>query len=99
MNNFLELFTSFMAGTVLALVFFGGLWVTLKSLSGSNKPILKIVTSLFLRLGLVVTLFYLLASHGGWLHLIAALNGFTVVRLLITGKTSALPRFSRGLDI
>ena len=92
MNNILLLIASFVAGVLLGLAFFWGLWATVKQLGQKRHPVLMILGSLALRFGLVLFGFYLLAQHGGWQQALSAAIGFTLIRVLIVHRLrSATP--------
>jgi F1F0 ATPase subunit 2 len=74
----------FAAGIGLGLIYFLGLWTTIRQLTHQKQTGLLMMTSLVLRLGLVLTGFYFLIGVVGWQGLLAALLGFTLVRLLLT---------------
>ncbi len=73
-----------MAGIGLGLIYFLGLWVTIRQLTHRKQTGLWIMASLVLRLALVLTGFYFLMGATGWQGLLAALLSFTLVRLLLT---------------
>jgi len=74
----------FAAGVGLGLIYFLGLWATIRQLAQRQHTSLWMMASLVLRLGLVLTGFYFLMSAAGWQGLLAALLGFTLVRLVLT---------------
>jgi len=80
MNSILILAASGVAGAVLGLGFFGGLWWTVRRIPVSRHPGLLVMTSLLLRMGVVLTCFYLILQLH-WQALIAALVGFTLARI------------------
>jgi F1F0 ATPase subunit 2 len=88
MNELLPLMASFIAGALLGLAFFWGLWVTLNGLDQARRPALRMVGSLLLRFGLVLGGFYFLARYAGWPHVLAAAIGFTVPRLFLVHRVS-----------
>lgn len=84
MSSPLPLILSAITGTLLGLVFFQGLWITVRRLEQTRHPIVWMLGSLLLRFGLVLAGFFLLARQGDWTLLLAAVAGFTLARLLIT---------------
>lgn len=74
------------AGLLIGVVFFGGLWWTVKKGLSSSKPALWFAISLLIRLGIVVGGFYLVAG-GSWQRLLACVAGFTAARFLILRMT------------
>lgn len=76
----------FATGVGLGLIYFLGLWLTIRQLAQRQYTSLWMMASLMLRLSLVLTGFYLLIDATGWQGLLAALLGFTLVRLLLTRR-------------
>jgi F1F0 ATPase subunit 2 len=77
------------AGGLLGLLFFGGLWWTLRRAFASQRPALWIGASLLLRMACVVAGF-VVVSAGDWRRLLACLLGFWAARLLVV-RFTALP--------
>ena len=71
------------AGALLGLLFFQGLWITIRNLQSVRHPAVLMLGSLLLRFAVVLGGFYLLARYGGWPHLLAAAAGLTLVRVLL----------------
>jgi F1F0 ATPase subunit 2 len=70
-------------GMGLGLVFFGGLWWTVRKGISSRRPALWFIGSLLLRMGVVLGGFYLVFA-GHWERLPVCLLGFLVAPLLVT---------------
>lgn len=83
--EFLTIVASFVAGTVLGLVFFWGLWVTVDRIGHSQRPAARMLASIFLRFGLTLLAFYLFARYGDWQQLLAAALGFITARPFVVG--------------
>jgi F1F0 ATPase subunit 2 len=83
MTQWLFLLGASLAGILLGLIFFQGLWRTIKRLPATSRPALWMLGSLMLRFGLTLGLFYLLARYGGWQPVLAAALGFTLARFVI----------------
>jgi F1F0 ATPase subunit 2 len=83
MNEALTLAGSLLAGVLLGAFFFGGLWWTIRSSSPSQWSGLLFSASLFLRMAVAITGFYLV-SHGEWRKLLASLAGFLLARTAVT---------------
>ncbi|NLA27359.1 MAG: ATP synthase subunit I [Firmicutes bacterium] len=84
--NWWEIAISFLAGSLLGVFFFGGLWWTVQRLPQAKAPALLALLSLILRAGAILGVFYLiLTAFSGreWPRLLAALAGFIVMRLVI----------------
>lgn len=91
MSTVLEYTTSFAAGILLGLFFLQGLWLTLRDLDKARRPGLRLLGSMLVRFALVLAAFFVLARYAGWQHVLAAVIGFSLLRLFIIG------RFSRKL--
>lgn len=83
-------------GFALGAVYFGGLWLTVRSMQTMNQPALGLFMSFLLRIGIVLTGFYLVMD-GHWERLVACLAGFLIARTLLVrclrdmGSISKLP--------
>ena len=82
-----ELVLACTAGGLLGVVFFGGLWWTLRRAFASTRPALWIGGSLLLRMACVVAGF-IVVSAGDWRRLLACLLGFWAARWLILRLTA-----------
>jgi F1F0 ATPase subunit 2 len=72
-----------LAGVLLGIIFFGGLWWTIQRGVSSKSPAILFSGSLLLRTATTVVGFYLI-SQGNWRKLLACLFGFLLARLLLT---------------
>ncbi len=79
MPAILLLILSLGAGVILGMIYFGGLWYTVRKLPGTQKPASTMFWSFALRTGIVMTGFYFVMG-GHWERLVAALLGFILVR-------------------
>ena len=77
--NTAQLLLSFLGGGVMGVVYFGGLWYTVRQLPGTNRPALLLIGSFALRLGLLLTAVYLIAN-AHWSYLLSALVGVLLAR-------------------
>ncbi len=82
MNEAGLLIIAIIAGFLLGVFFFGGLWWTTKKAVLSKSPVLWFLASLFLRLGIVLSGIYFL-SGGHWKRILICLLGFIVARILV----------------
>jgi F1F0 ATPase subunit 2 len=83
MNETLPLILAGAAGLAIGAAFFGGLLWTVRMALSSPRPALWIFTSLLVRVGLALAVFYIVSgSH--WQRLLACLLGFAGARLLVT---------------
>ncbi len=73
------------AGLALGLVYFGGLWLTIRQLPKARRPVELFFISLILRSGIALFGFYLvLGNH--WERAIACLVGFLLARLILSSQ-------------
>lgn len=70
-------------GFLLGVLFFGGLWWTVKKLSSSARPTPLLIASFLVRTAAVLAGFYIFLN-AGWQYLLAAMAGFLVARTVIT---------------
>lgn len=77
---------AFFLGMLLGAGYFAALWQTLRQLPHSRRPALLLMSSLLLRLALVLTAFYLILKFGQWDRLLTSLLGFILVRMLAAGR-------------
>lgn len=83
MNETLSLAASLAAGVMLGVIFFGGLWWTVRKGVASRRPALWFFGSLTLRMGIALAGFYFV-SGGHWERLLVCLLGFVTARLIVT---------------
>jgi F1F0 ATPase subunit 2 len=86
MNETLTLALAWVAGVVLGVVFFGGLWWTLRKGIASKQPALWFFCSLMLRMSIVLPGLYFV-GRGHWQRLLLCLLGFITARLAVTWLT------------
>ena len=79
MNEILHITVAFAAGLALGIVFFGGLWFTVKNVVKSKIPALWIFLSFFIRMSITLLGFYFI-SMGSWQRLLICLAGFVIAR-------------------
>ena len=79
----IRILTALLAGIVLGLFFFGGLWWTVRRGIASKQPAVLFLGSLLLRTLLVVLGFYFVA-RSDWRNLVASLAGFLLARIVMT---------------
>ncbi len=89
MNETLLVILAFVAGIALGIIFFGGLWVTVKKLVTAKIPALLVFGSFIIRAGIVLLGFYFI-SFGNWQRLVTCLVGFTAARFLVIYFTKAI---------
>lgn len=86
MNEPLALILAGVAGVGLGVLFFGGLWWTVRKGMASAQPALWFFASLLIRLGLVLAGFSFVGA-AQWERLLACLLGFVAARLIIMRLT------------
>ena len=86
MNENLTLALAWLAGGVLGVVFFGGLWWTVRKGLSSQQPALWFLGSLLLRMSLTLAGFYFV-GRGHWQRLLLCLLGFVMARVVVTWLT------------
>lgn len=69
------------AGVAVGLVYFGGLWLTVRRLPSAERPYLLVFGSLAGRVAVAVGTFFLLTTAGGWQAIVVAMLGFIGVRV------------------
>ncbi len=82
------------AGLGLGLLYFGGLWLTLRRLPTARHPQWLFAGSFFGRTLVCVALLYWLAG-GAWQNLVLMLAGFVVARSVLTWRVGSGPRAAR----
>lgn len=78
-----------LAGGVLGVLFFGGLWWTVKKGVSSTQPALLFFVSMLLRTIVVLIGFYFIGG-GHWSRLLSCLLGFIIARLIVMRYTDLL---------
>ena len=86
MNEPLNLLLAGLAGGLLGMIFFGGLWWTVRKGLTSKQPAAWFLGSMLLRTGIVLAGFYFVANQH-MERLLVCLLGFVVARLLVTQMT------------
>ena len=86
MNDALSLAPAMAAGILLGVIFFGGLWWTVRKGFSSKQPALWFFGSLLLRISIALAGFYFV-SGGHWARLLVCLLGFILARLIVTRLT------------
>jgi len=82
MNDILFMILAFMAGIVLGILFFYGLWLTVKKAVTAKIPALWILGSFLIRTGIMLAGFYYV-SQGNWQRLLICLLGFITARYMV----------------
>lgn len=89
MNEIIYMLIVFAAGLVLGILFFGGLWLTVKKAVISQRPALWFLGSFLIRMGITLVGFYYL-SQGNWKNLLIAVSGFIIARSIVIFLTRSM---------
>jgi F1F0 ATPase subunit 2 len=89
MTDLLPLSLALLAGTLLGVFFFGGLWWTVQKGVTSDRPALWFIASLLLRNLMILAGFYFV-SQGHWSRLVACFLGFLIARVIVVKRLAAL---------
>jgi len=79
----------FTAGLILGILFFGGLWLTVKKVVTSKRPSLWLIGSFLIRVSITLIGFYYL-SLGSWKNLLISVSGFIIARSIIIYLTKSI---------
>ncbi|MFO7824017.1 MAG: ATP synthase subunit I [Cyclobacterium sp.] len=89
MNETLFMIIALLTGVAMGILFFGGLWITVKKAVSSKTPALWFLGSFILRMGIAIGGFYLILKGGNWLSGLICLAGFIVTRYIVIRHTRA----------
>ncbi len=84
-TNVIHLSMAFLVGMGTGIVYFGGLWWTVRQLPFARQPALLTLGSFLVRTGIGLTAFYL-ASGGRWERILISLVGFMIMRGLLVRR-------------
>lgn len=98
MDHVLSISFAGLAGGLLGLLFFGGLWWTLRKAVASPRPALWVGVSLLVRMGGTAAGFVAIGA-GDWRRLLSCLIGFWVARWLVLRLTAAPENAGRTLTL
>ncbi len=76
----------FLAGGILGVMYFTGLWLTVQRLHDGKYPVLWLMSSMAVRMVLLLTAFYFILHSGDWKHLLAVLAGFIAARMFYSRR-------------
>ncbi|KIA86045.1 ATP synthase subunit I [Kaistella jeonii] len=97
MNDILTMILVFLEGIILGVIFFGGLWFTVKKSINAKLPALLISSSLFVRIAITMLGFYFVGV-GNWQRLLLCLLGFITARFLVLFITKKIDAKNVNLD-
>lgn len=87
MTEVLQSVMELIAGMLLGVLFFGGLWWTVRKGLSARQPALWFGASMLLRTGVVLAGFYFFAGPD-WQRLLLCLLGFIIARSIVTRWTA-----------
>ena len=82
-NEVISLLPALIGGIILGILFFGGLWYTVRIGLRSKKSSLIFMGSLVLRMAIVLLGFYFVGANN-WQKMLVCLGGFLIARIVIT---------------
>jgi F1F0 ATPase subunit 2 len=88
MTEFVYLTFPFIAGLILGVLFFGGLWLTVKKMVVARMPALLFLGSFVFRTAITLSGFYYM-SLGNWRRLLICGFGFLVARFAVIYYTKS----------
>jgi F1F0 ATPase subunit 2 len=83
MNETSAIVGALLAGVVLGMIYFGGLWWTIRKGLSSKRPAVWFIGSLLLRTTIALAGVYLVSS-GHWQRMLACLAGLFLARAFVT---------------
>lgn len=86
MNELINMLPSLLAGIILGLIFFGGLWLTIQKGLRSKNSALIFAGSFIIRIAIILSGFYFVVQYG-WKNLLVCLLGFLIARIAVTRMT------------
>jgi len=89
MNENFYFIWAFIAGAALGILFFGGLWLTVKKTVTIKNPAILLLGSMLLRTGITLVGFYYI-SQGDWQRLLICLAGFIAARFIVIRFTKLI---------
>lgn len=89
MNELFLIIAALVAGIALGVIFFGGLWLTVKRTLTAKVPWLWVLGSFTFRVGTILTGFYFISS-GNWQRLVSCLIGFIAARFVVIHFTKSI---------
>lgn len=86
MSDYFIMLLALLLGTLLGVIFFGGLWFTVKKGVSAKNPAIWFTSSIILRTSIVISGFYFI-SKNHWERMLICLLGFIISRSIITKIT------------
>jgi len=88
MNETLSMILALVMGVLLGVMFFGGLWWTIRKGISSKRPSIWFFVSFIIRMSITLAGFYFVTG-GHWERLMLCLLGFVIARFIVTRLTKA----------
>lgn len=88
MNEIVYMILALIAGLALGILFFGGLWITVKKAVAAKIPAIWFFLSLLVRLSITLIGFYYI-SQGSWQRLLIGVVGFILARIIVLRLTKS----------
>ena len=82
-NEVISLIPALLGGIVLGILFFGGLWYTVRIGLRSKRSGLIFMGSLIIRMAIVLLGFYFVGGNN-WQKMLVCLGGFLIARIVIS---------------
>ena len=89
MNETLVFLLTFIAGLLLGVVFFGGLWITVQRALTSKMPVLWFAGGSISRMTIALLGFYFVCQNS-WLRFVICLLGFVAARFIVLWYTKGI---------
>ncbi len=89
-NIWLSLFLAFIIGITTGIFYFAGLWLTVKRVTKITKPYLLLILSFFIRLSIILPIFYVVFKDNS-LNILPCVGGFFLVRFISLNIVSQKP--------
>jgi len=89
MNEILNIGLPLIVGLLLGVLFFGGLWLTVKKIAVSKMPALLVLSSFVFRISIVLAGFYFVGLDD-WKKLGMCLIGFIAARFAVIHYTKSV---------
>jgi len=86
MNSILYTMTAFCGGTALGMIFFGGLWFTVRKIAQNGMSAVWLMLSFMVRTGITLSGLYFIAGTS-WRLMMISLLGFVIARHIVTRLT------------
>ncbi len=99
MTNFSLLTLALIGGIVLGVLFFGGLWATVRMVTKAKVPAIWLLTSLLIRFLITLLGFYYIGA-GSWKTMLTCALGFWIGRMIVfySSKQLELKRIEPGKE-